>query len=232
MLWQEAHLGTQGDASGADDVIGEIEVIARREGSGGESLWKIQKSFSQEPARLKYAALIQGNFGLGTWVIFQLAARMGRGLWKASQYRRLCQYKDLTEKGSMDEIHRALAVEGISGPESVGSWAIRVSKDAVVQVELVRSGQVAVLAPGTTQVVAYDFVSDDLLPMPFQGKAVELYDFNQDASPREIHDWSPETNYILRVVRALAIADTPEVGRVIAWLEAHALLKRRTPLSG
>jgi hypothetical protein len=203
------------------DVIGEIEVIARREGQAWVAVENPEKLFPRTGA-IEIRGVATRQLRIGDWVIFQLAPRTGRGLWKASQYRRLCQYKDLTGRGSMDEIHRALAVEGISGPESVGSWAIRVSKDALVQVELVRSGQVAVLAPGTTQVVAYDFVSDNLLLMPCQGKFVELYDFDQDASPREIHDWSPETNYILRVVRALAIADTPEVNRIIAWLEAHA----------
>jgi hypothetical protein len=203
------------------DVIGEIEVIARREGQAWVAVENPEKLFPRTGS-IEIRGVDTRQLRIGDWVIFQLATRMGRGLWKASQYRRLCQYKDLSEKGSMDEIHRILAVEGISGPESVGFWAIRVSKDALVQVELVRSGQAAVLAPGTTQVVAYDFISDNLLLMPCQGKAVELYDFDQDASPREIHDWSPETNYILRVVHALAIADTPEVSRIIAWLEAHA----------
>lgn len=203
------------------DVIGEIEVIARREGQAWVAVENAEKLFPRAGS-IEIRGVDTRQLRIGDWVIFQLAARTGRGLWKASQYRRLCQYKDLTEKGPMDEIHRALAVDGITGPEAVGTWAIRVSKDAVVQVELVRSGQVGVLAPGTTQVVAYDIASDDLLLMPCQGKVVELYDFDQDASPREIHDWSPETNYILRVVHALAIADTSEVSRIIAWLETHA----------
>jgi hypothetical protein len=155
------------------DVIGEIEVIARREGQAWVAVENAEKLFPRTGS-IEIRGVDTRQFRSGDWVIFQLAARTGRGLWKASQYRRLCQYKDLTGKGSMDEIHRALAVEGITGPEAVGSWAIRVGKDEVVQVELVRSGQVAVLAPGTTQVVAYDFESDDLLLMPCQGKIVGL----------------------------------------------------------
>ncbi|MCY0856858.1 hypothetical protein [Cupriavidus sp. D39] len=205
------------------DVIAHIEIISRRTEDGWALVENAQKLFPRS-GEVEVRGVDTRSLRSGEWVALQIASRerMGRGLWKAARHRRLAHFADLSHLGSLDDARKVLAIDGLQTSEPSGAWIIRIRDSEVVQMDLVRYGEGGLIASSTSKVLAYVFDPTAVVQMPNGVARVALYDLGQDASPSTAYDWSPEDNYVARIVRSLAGAHDPRIADVIAWLERHA----------
>lgn len=204
-----------------NDLNMTVKVIAIRSETGWLLLDNPQKLLpktGEVEVRLASGSGHQPN----SWVSFQISHKEPRGKWKASNYRNLMPFLDLQSIGSLDELRRLLAEEGIEEPVHAGFWVVRYSEDRVIMLSLTRSpdNRYRMAASGNFLVYAYE--SEYAYRMPLGTGEVSLYEIKRGIECLEEVDWSPDEGYIKRIVRALAGANDPSFELVAEWLMRHA----------
>jgi hypothetical protein len=197
-----------------------IEVVSRQEACGWRLIENAQKIFPKA-GEVELRASDSKSLRQNEWVAFQLAPSKGKR-WSASVYRKLPRFADLSQLGSVDEVHRVLAIKGFPTIDQGGPWLIRVSESEVIKVDVRRSGDVTLLSPANVKVSAYKFDPACVIEMPNGSDCTILYDTGRNPSPIATYDWSPDVAYASRVVRSLSLATDPHIADVIASLEKHA----------
>jgi hypothetical protein len=159
----------------------------------------------------------------GGWLAFQIAPspRPGTGNGRIGAHRPLPFYAEMTELGTSEAARQLFVREGWRDHRA-GLWAVRISDDRVLVLELAWETDRMLRVPrGSRKAVAcYAFDETSLMPDPADGVPAALYELAGDTL-LGTYDWSDDADYIARVVRSLAGDDDGRVADLIAWLELH-----------
>lgn len=156
----------------------------------------------------------------GEWAAFQVGPGP-RSKAQAKRSRRIYPYYDLSFGQSLLEARRRLSFEGITVGGEPGLWAIRFGSDALILANLAESKSGSLILSRNQNVYEYDFNENGVIivsGMSESGKAFYMPDV--DASPAQIHDWTPDKQYIENVIQRLSCADSTAM--VAEWLRKHA----------
>lgn len=156
----------------------------------------------------------------GEWAAFQVGPGT-RSKAQAKRSRRIYPYYDLSFGQSLLEARRRLSFEGITVGGEPGVWAIRFGSDALILANLAESKSGSLILSRNQNVYEYDFNENGVIivsGMSESGKAFYMPDV--DASPAQIHDWTPDKQYIENVIQRLSCADSTAM--VAEWLRKHA----------
>ncbi len=156
----------------------------------------------------------------GEWAAFQVGPGT-RSKAQAKRSRRIYPYYDLSFGQSLLEARRRLSFEGITVGGEPGLWAIRFGSDALILANLAESKSGSLILSRNQNVYEYDFNENGVIivsGMSESGKAFYMPDV--DASPAQIHDWTPDKQYIENVIQRLSCADSTAM--VAEWLRKHA----------
>lgn len=156
----------------------------------------------------------------GEWAAFQVGPGT-RSKAQAKRSRRIYPYYDLSSGQSLLEARRRLSFDGITAGGEPGLWAIRFGSDALILANLAESKSGSLILSRNQNVYEYDFNESGVIivsGMSESGKA--FYMPNLDASPAQIHDWTPDKQYIENVIQRLSCADSTAM--VAEWLRKYA----------
>lgn len=156
----------------------------------------------------------------GEWAAFQVGPGPRRKV-QAKRSRRIYPYYDLSFGQSLLEARRLLSFEGITVGGEPGLWAIRFGSDALILVNLAESKSGSLILSRNQNVYEYDFNENGVIivsDMSESGKAFYMPDVG--ASPAQIHDWTPDKQYIENVIQRLSCANSTAM--VAEWLRKYA----------
>ncbi|WP_157663616.1 hypothetical protein [Burkholderia ubonensis] len=205
------------------DVIALVAISASR--SGAE--WTLVRN----PDRLfprKGLVEIRGaetkSLRENDWVALQIVRNHGNAQvhYKGAHHWRLFNYLDLSHLGSIDDVRAALKIDGVPVSGQNGTWVIRTRQHEVIKAELVRSGNLMRLASSVGALAVYPFGAEGLLEMPEAESRIQLYDLSPEAAPTAVYDWTPDEDYITRVLKSLPGAYDARVDALVKSLLGHA----------
>lgn len=202
---------------------GSVAVVGSVSGTEVEHIANPKKLFAKDGMVETHGVTQHAGLSPGDWVEFNVArnTRPRAAEYKVVRLRRIPRYTELREGG--DAFYRALLTrEGWRGDRRQGLWALRLSKDRVVIVDLEMGKDGALRIPRTAarSIPYYGYSNDAVVRLTAGSSADDTY-FGLAAEPLGHFDWSDEADYLARVIRALADADDPRVSDLIAWLELH-----------
>lgn len=202
---------------------GSVAVVGSVAGTAVEHIADPKKLFAKDGTVETHGVTQHAGLSPGDWVEFDIArnTRPRAAEYKVVHLRRIPRYAVLTEGG--DAFYRALLTrEGWRGDRRPGLWALRLSGDRVVIVdlELDKGGALRIPRVAARSVPYYRY-SDDAVVRLMSGNSVEDAYFGIAPEPLGRFDWSDEADFVARVIRSLADADDTRVSDLIAWLELH-----------
>ncbi|WP_119312429.1 hypothetical protein [Morganella morganii] len=156
----------------------------------------------------------------GEWAAFQVGPGT-RSKALAKRSRRIYPYYDLSFGQSLLEVRRRLSFEGITVDGEPGVWAIRFGSDALILANLAESKSGSLILFRNQNVYEYDFNENSVIIVSGMSESEKaFYMPDVDASPAQIHDWTPDKQYIENVIQRFSGADSTAM--VAGWLREHA----------
>ncbi|CAO3414273.1 hypothetical protein [Azospirillum doebereinerae] len=200
---------------------GLVEVIARVTEEGliaVEAADRIYTPRGQVETYGTHAALKQGE-----WVEFDVVKnpRPRAPAYRLAHLRRLPRYAVLPD-ATVAEYRNLLTKEGWREDHHPGLWALRVSGDKVLVVELARDVDGALRMPknATGKVKWLEFDDGCVKKLPAGSGSDDLYLADGSAKGGSF-DWSDEADHVAHVIRSLSDANDPRVSDIITWLDLH-----------
>ncbi len=202
---------------------GTVSVFGTVVGTSVEALDDAKRLFPRDGTVETQGLVQHAGLSAGDWVEFD-AVRNSRPRsteYKASRLRRIPRYAALTE-GTESYYRTLLTRDGWKGDRRPGLWALRISGDRVVLVdlELGKDGALRLPKPSTRAVRYLRYRDNAVLRLGKGASADDAY-LDLDAEPAGTFDWSDEADHVARVIRSLSDANDPRVSDIIAWLDLH-----------
>lgn len=202
--------------------FGTVSVIGRVEGGAVDVLHDPKRLFPRglvETHDVAHAKLVAGD-----WVAFEVVRHKRprqRNEYKAVHLRRLPRFAVLPEQTNAS--CRALLTDtGWLGGRQPGLWALRISDDRVLVVELKTGKDGALRIPRKLahEIRWYGYGGELVarLPMDIDGEDVLVADLGR---PSGTFDWSDEVDNVAHLTRSLSDANDPRVADPISRLELH-----------
>lgn len=218
-----AHPIYAGRCSSRRDVIALVAISACRSGTEWTSIRNPQKLFPKT-GLVEIRGAETKSLRENDWVALQIVPNKGnlQVQYKGAHHWRLFNFLDLSHLGSLDEVRAALKIDGLPASGQSGTWVIRTRQQEVIKGELVRSGNIMRLASNGGPLVVYPFAAESLFVMPDAENSTQLYELSSEAVPTAIYDWTPDEEYISRVLKSLHIAYDTRVDPLVESLVGHA----------
>lgn len=155
----------------------------------------------------------------GEWAAFHVGPST-RNRAQAKHARRIYPYYDLSSGQSLQEARRQLSFDGITTDCEPGLWAIRFGPDGLILANLAESKSGCLIISRSQNVHEYNFREGGVISVSgISDNGKLFYMPNADALPIQIHDWTPDKQYIEHVIQLLSCADlTVEIS---SWLRMH-----------
>ncbi|MFE0757897.1 hypothetical protein ACFW16_28310 [Inquilinus sp. NPDC058860] len=202
---------------------GTVAVVGRIDGAGVEALDDAKRLFPRDGLVETHGLTHHKGLAAGDWVEFDVArnTRPGAPEYKVAHLRRLPRYAVLPE-ASFSSYRVLLTSEGWHGDRRPGVWALRVSGDKVLIVELEAGKDRALRIPRTAaNAIRWCRYHEEAVVRLQAGSAAEMV-FTADLNKADGRfDWSDEADHVARVIRALSDANDPRVEDIITWLDLH-----------
>lgn len=201
--------------------FGTILVVGR----GGSVVELINNAKRQFPKNgtVETQGVAHAGLAPGDWTEFHLVRnlRPGGPGFKVTRLRRLPRYAVLPEMTPAE--YRALLTKtGWHGDRRGGLWALRISDDRVIMVDLEPGADGGLRIPRKAkQEVHWCAHSDGLVAEMPADRGSEQVFLGDASAPLGAFDWSDECDHIAQVIRSLAGLSDPFVDELIAWLELH-----------
>lgn len=203
------------------DKPAQLEPAAQQVDGAWKSI-KNSEALFKHIERLELRAADARQLRVAEWVAFTMAPiGPGAKAWKATQYRRLYWYVDLSGNGGAESVHQRLLTEGFNTRQPSGAWLVRCANDEVLLLDLKHQGGVARLASGVNKVTGHRFDPASVAKLPTADGDIHLYDLN-GAPVQATYDWTSDDAFALRIARAAASAGDAEAKGLVLWLEAFA----------
>lgn len=153
------------------------------------------------------------------WAAFQVGPGP-RNKTQAKHTRRIYPYYDLSSGQSLLEARRRLSFDGITADGEPGLWAIRFGSDALILANLAESKSGSLILSRNQNVYEYDFNENGVIIVSGISESENLFYMpDVDTSPTQVHDWTPDKQYIENVIRLVSCADS--TAAVASWLRVH-----------
>lgn len=200
---------------------GTISVVGRG-GTSVELLDNAKRLFPKD-GQVETQGVAHAGLAPGDWAEFDVVRnpRPRAPEYKTAHLRRLPRYAVLPE--STPAGYRALLTKvGWRGERRGGLWALRMSGDRVLVVDLEPGKDGALRVPRkATREVHWCTYRDDLVASIPTGGGKEDVFLGDAGAPSGSFDWSDEADYVAQVICSLADANDPRVADLITWLELH-----------
>lgn len=159
----------------------------------------------------------------GDWAEFEIVrnSRPRAPQYKTAHLRRLPRYAVLPEL-TLSGYRELLTKTGWHGDRRSGLWALRISSDRVIVVQLASGtdGRLRIPRKATREVHWCTYRADLIASIPTETGSEDVFLGDVSTSPG-LFDWSDEADHVAQVIRALADANDPRVVDLITWLELH-----------
>jgi len=222
-------------ASSIQDAKLFVGRLARRQGSygavsvvgrvadGGIDVISAPKRLFPRDGTVETHGVAHAGLAIGDWVEFDVARnqRPRAPEYKAVHLRPIPRYAVLPD-GTEANYRAMLTVEGWRGDRRPGLWALRISDDRVLVVELEsrEDGALGIPRKSARQVNWWDYHENLVVAPPINGQDEEIY-LCTSGDPSGAYDWSDETDYVAQVIRSLSDVNDPHLTDLISWLEMH-----------
>ncbi len=197
-----------------------VKVIAKRSEEGW-SFIENAKNWFPKTGELEIRLASAAERQINDWVMFQVTPK-GKDRWKASTYRNLAPYLDLNESKDLATLKMLLTVDGIVTPDHSGFWMIRYCEDRVILLDLMycSDGRYRI-SPGDNFCV-YRYELESIHVIPNESDRMNFYELKRSIECLEKIDWSPDGDFIKRLIRAMTGAHDTGFELIVKWLKRHA----------
>jgi len=155
----------------------------------------------------------------GEWAAFHVGPGT-RNRAQAKHARRIYPYYDLSSGQSLLEARRQLSFDGITTDGEPGLWAIRFGPNGLILANLAESKSGCLIISRSQNVYEYDFREGCVISVSGISENGKLFYMpDADALPTQIHDWTPDKQYIEYVIQLLSCADL--TFEISSWLRVH-----------
>jgi hypothetical protein len=197
-------------------------LVVGRGGAGVEILGDAKRMFPRD-GLVETQGVAHAGLSPGDWTEFDVVRnpRPRAPEYKTAHLRRLPRYAVLPES-TLAGYRVLLTKTGWHGDRRGGLWALRISGDRLIVVELVpgADGRLRIPRKATREVHWCNYRDDLVVKIPIQGGSEDV--FIGDAGVLSgSFDWSDEADHVAQVIRSLADANDPRVADLITWLELH-----------
>lgn len=200
--------------------FGMIAVVGR----GGPSVELLDaKRLFPKDGCVETQGVVHARLALGDWAEFDVVRnpRPRAPEYKTSHLRRLPRYAELPESALAG--YRALLTKvGWRGERRAGLWALRMSGDRVLVVELEvgKDGALRIPREAAREVHWCTYRDALVANLPVDGGSEAVF-LGDAAAASGSFDWSDEADHVAQVIRSLADGSDPYVADLITWLELH-----------
>lgn len=201
---------------------GTIDVLAAKTQSGWEVVVNPRNLFPRA-GQVEVHGVPVVTLRPGDWIAFQVLPRTKpRTPATVGEHRLLPRYVDMNDLGSIEAARTRLSTDGWVGGHRPGHWAVRVTVDRILVLDLKRDGtdKLRVAGSNLQNVPSYAFDATCIMSEPGIGEQASLYDLG-NAEPLATFDWSPDADYVAHIIRSLAGYNDPRLDEIIIWLELH-----------
>lgn len=153
------------------------------------------------------------------WAAFQVGPGI-RNKAQVKHARRIYPYYDLSSGQSLLEARRRLSFDGIATDGEPGLWAIRFEPDGLILANLVELKSGCLTLSRNQNISEYDFNENGVFVVSGISESEKaFYMPDPNDSPKRIHDWTPDKQYIENVIQRLSGNDSTMM--VASWLRTH-----------
>lgn len=200
---------------------GTILVVGR--GGGVVELLDDAKRLFPKGGLVETQGVVHAGLSAGDWAEFDLVRnpRPHAPEYKTVHLRRLPRYAVLPES-TLAGYRALLTKSGWHGDRRGTLWALRISGDRVIVVDLVpgADGGLRIPRKATREVHWFACREDLVAGIPADGGREYVF-LGDTSAPLGSFDWSDESDHVAQVIRSLAGANDPCVADLITWLELH-----------
>jgi hypothetical protein len=202
---------------------GSVSVVGTLAGTAVEYISDAKRLFPKDGTVETYGVSQHAGLSPGDWVEFDVGrnTRPRAAEYKVVHLRRIPRYAVLSE--GVDAFYRTLLTrDGWRGDRRPGLWALRLSGDrlVIVDLELGKDGALRIPRAAARSVSYYRHKDDKVAQLDTASSAEDAY-LGHETERLGCFDWSDEADYVARVIRSLADVDDPQISDLIAWLELH-----------
>jgi hypothetical protein len=202
---------------------GSVSVVGTVAGTAVEYISEPKRLFPKDGTVETYGVSQHAGLSPGDWVEFDVGrnTRQRAAEYKVVHLRRIPRYAVLSE--GVDAFYRTLLIrEGWRGDRRPGLWALRISGDRliIVDLELGKDGALRIPRTAAQSVSYYSHKNDNVARLDTTQTTEDAY-LGHETELLGRFDWSDEADYVARVIRSLADVDDPQISDLIAWLELH-----------
>lgn len=202
---------------------GEVAVVGQRTDAGVNVIADPKRVFARDGLVETHGPGHHAGLKLGDWVEFdvQRNTRPRAHEYKVHHLRRLPRYAVLPE-ATIDHYRVLLTRDGWRGESRPGLWALRITNDKVLLVELEQSkdGALRISRDGARDVKWFRHEDEHVVRLK-EGNASDEVFIAPKVEFVSSFDWSDEADHIARVIRSLADSNDPRVDDLITWLDLH-----------
>jgi hypothetical protein len=203
--------------------FGEVDVLASETVKGWQPIHDRQKLFPKS-GQVEISGVPAFALRPGDWLAFQVIknARPRAVMLSISAHRRMPHYLDMATLGSIEAARSLFSSEGWASSRHAGYWAVRFVEDRILVLDLVqeRGDKLRASTSSLQRVACYAFDAAHIIPEPGMADPSDCYDPGE-FTPLAVYDWSPDADYIARVVRSLSGEKDRRLEELITWLELH-----------
>ncbi|TCU33639.1 hypothetical protein [Rhizobium azibense] len=203
---------------------GTVAAVGRVEGDAIELIDEPKRLFPRDGFVETHGLAHHAGLYAGNWVEFDTTrnSRPRAAEYKVLHLKRIPRFAALPH-GS-DAFYRTLLTQqGWRGDKRPGLWALRLSEDRVIVVDLEADDEGALrISRREARCVRWCVYRQSRVAT--LGSSVgrdDVYLLDDDMASRGSFDWSDEADHVARVVKALSDVDDPRVSDLIAWLDLH-----------
>lgn len=202
---------------------GTVAVVGRISSHGVELLDNPKKLFPREGLVEAHGLLQQAGLHAGDWVEFGLVknTRPRAPEYKVFHLHRLPRYT-LLSANTPAHYKMLLTKEGWRGDARPGLWALRISSDKVlvVELELGEDGALRIPRKSANDVRWYEYADDRVVHLCDGTTGEDAFLADSDCVAGSF-DWSDEADHVAQVIRSLSDVNDPLLADLISWLELH-----------
>ncbi len=201
---------------------GTIAVVGRVSLEGVELLDKPKRQFPRD-GLVEVQGVINTGLTPGDWVEFDVVRnpRPRAPEYKTAHVRRLPSFASLPDT-TLAGYRALLTKDGWRSGRRAGLWALRITGDRVLVVELEGGKDGSLRIPRTAaRDVRWCAYRDDLVISLPGGGGSEAVFLGDAGVASGFFDWSSDVDYVIQVIRSLSDANDPHIADLISWLELH-----------
>lgn len=203
---------------------GTVAAVGRVEGDGIELIDEPKRLFPRDGLVETHGLAHHTGLYAGSWVEFDTMrnTRPRAAEYKVLHLKRIPRFAALPH-GS-DAFYRTLLTQqGWRGDKRPGLWALRLSEDRVVVVDLEADdeGALRISRREARCVRWYAYRPSRVVTLESSAGRGDVYLPDDDLASGGAFDWSDEADHVARVVKALSDVNDPRVSDLIAWLDLH-----------